>query len=160
VAADLRGQLETLAGPGAAGEAVDDTLFVSMTDARVTAHTGAPLLFAPVVPATPPTDDGRAMATVRWAASHRTAGRFSEALEEYGRLAAFGDDAWLFGDPAALQGALARIRLLIELNRQEEAAVEAVALRKDLRGGRWRVDRTGFEAAWIKVNEACADNEL
>ena len=157
VAADLRQQLDALAREDATARAADQTLFLSTTDRGVIRHTGTPLLFAHAaavgLPANQEQSTPAALALLRTAQRHRAAGRSAEALEAYGALA--GDTHGLiFGLPAPLQGALARVRLLTDLQRWEEAALEAKSFRPNLIEGRWTIDRTSFQTAWRDLDLA------
>lgn len=157
VASDLRQHLDALVRTDATAPAAGQTLFLSITDRAVLRHSGAPLLFAPATAASLPANADhstpKAAELLRTAQRHRAAGRVAEALEAYGGLA---DDehGYLFGLPAPLQGALARVRLLTDLSRWEDAALEANRLRPDLIAGRWTIDRTSFQAAWRDLDLA------
>ena len=157
VAADLRQQLDALARADATTRAADQALFLSLSDRGVLRHSGAPLLFAPAeatdLPANAEQSTPNAAALLRTAQNHRAAGRTAEALQAYGALA--GDThGFIFGLPAALQGALARVRLLTDLERWEDAALEARMFRPNLIEGRWTIDRTSFQAAWRDLDLA------
>lgn len=167
VAADLRRYLNDLVDRDAATVG-QDTLRVTLTASGVTAREGAPLLFVPQAPlATEDEHDARAIALVRSAGAHRAAGRWQEALDAYARLAAE-DEAQVFGAPASLEGALARLRLFGDLKRRDEASIaarvdraelevrEGAALRANLRRGRWAIDRVSFANAWQHANDAGA----
>ena len=86
----------------------------------------------------------RAGALLRLARTLRRSGRQGEALAVYEQMAAMGA-APVGAGPAELVARRARSEVLIALGRRDEADAETAALLADLRGGRWRLDRTTFE---------------
>ncbi|MDQ1474560.1 MAG: two-component system, OmpR family, phosphate regulon sensor histidine kinase PhoR [Bryobacterales bacterium] len=81
----------------------------------------------------------RAEALLRAARNERKAGQAHAALATYARLAAIGATS-LNGEPAELVARHARLSLLPEAAREQEAA----ALWRDLDAGRWPLSRTSF----------------
>lgn len=92
----------------------------------------------------------RAGALVRQARVLRRTGRGDVALRIYESLKAM-DDVSVFDAPVSLWAALARIRELDARKDHDARDREAEAVRMDLAGGRWRVDRATFENAWLQV---------
>jgi signal transduction histidine kinase len=88
----------------------------------------------------------RAGALLRLGRTQRKAGggQLEQALDTYARLARL-DSLSVEGRPAALVAGHARIELLQQLSRPDEALVEARALLNSLFEGRWRLARGGFE---------------
>ena len=86
----------------------------------------------------------RAGALLRLARTLRNAGRQDEALAAYEQMALLGA-APVGSGPAALVARRAHSELLLALGRKHEAEVETTALLADLRGGRWKLDRSTFE---------------
>ena len=86
----------------------------------------------------------RAGALLRLARTLRTSGRQDEALAVYEQMALLGT-APVSAGPAELVARRARSELLLALGRRDEAETEATALLADLRGRRWRLDRSTFE---------------
>ena len=86
----------------------------------------------------------RAGALLRLARTLKTSGRQGEALAVYEQMALLGT-APVGAGPAELVARRAHGELLLALGRRDEATVEMAALLKDLRSGRWRLDRTTFE---------------
>jgi signal transduction histidine kinase len=86
----------------------------------------------------------RAGALLRLARTLRNSGRQNEALAAYEQMALLGA-APVGAGPAALVARRAHSELLLALGRRHEADVETTALLADLRGGRWRLDRSTFE---------------
>jgi signal transduction histidine kinase len=86
----------------------------------------------------------RAGGLLRLARTLRNSGRQDEALAAYEQMALLGT-APVGAGPAELVARRARSELLLALGRRDEAQVETAALLADLRGGRWRLDRSTFE---------------
>ena len=86
----------------------------------------------------------RAGALLRLARTLRSAGRPDEALAAYEQMALLGA-APVGAGPAALVARRAHSELLLALGRKNQAEVETTALLADLRGGRWKLDRSTFE---------------
>jgi signal transduction histidine kinase len=86
----------------------------------------------------------RAGALLRLARVHRHAGRPDAAIDAYRRLEGLGE-IQIIGAPAALQARRARIAVLEDAGRRDDAAREAAGLRADLLGGRWMLDRPAWE---------------
>ncbi len=93
----------------------------------------------------------RAGALVRLARVLRNSGKPDQALDAYAAMSDM-DDVGVFGDPASLVAAQARIRTLEAAGRAELAEAERGRLRADLAGGRWPVDRLTFENALTEEN--------
>lgn len=85
----------------------------------------------------------RAGAQLRLARNLRKAGRADAALEVYGLLGKMTTVA-LSGVPVDLVARRARCALLEELRRSEQLRQEAQSLYRDLRTGRWRLDRESY----------------
>jgi signal transduction histidine kinase len=86
----------------------------------------------------------RAGALLRLARTLRASGRQEEALAAYEQLGRTGAVPVGTG-PAELVARRARSEVLFDLGRRDEAEAEAAALLADLRGGRFKVDRSTFE---------------
>ncbi len=86
----------------------------------------------------------RAGALLRMARTMRRSGRAAEALPVYRALAKMRDVA-VAGTPADLAARAALCRVLSDLGRREELRAEALALARDLDGGRWPVERGAYE---------------
>jgi signal transduction histidine kinase len=86
----------------------------------------------------------RAGALLRLARALRASGRQAEALPVYEQLAVMGAIPVGAG-PAELVARRARSEILRALGRPEEADAETAAILADLRGARWRLDRSTFE---------------
>jgi len=86
----------------------------------------------------------RAGALLRLARTLRNSGRQDEALAAYEQMALLGA-APVGAGPAALVARRAHSELLLALGRGDEADVETTTLLADLRGGRWKLDRSTFE---------------
>jgi signal transduction histidine kinase len=86
----------------------------------------------------------RAGALLRLARTLRTSGRQDEALAVYDQMVLMGSVPVGAG-PAELVARRARSEILLALGRRDEADAETTALMADLRGGRWRLDRSTFE---------------
>ena len=157
VVADLRQNLDALSRGETASIEAAGGLLLSFSDREAPRHAGAPVLFAPGGaadrPPHVPQSTETALAVLRVAQGHRASGRVEQALEAYGRLSAKAE-GYLFGLPAPLQGALARVRLLTDVQQWERAAAEAGAVRAELMRGRWTIDRTSFQAAWRDLDLA------
>jgi signal transduction histidine kinase len=82
----------------------------------------------------------RGGALMRLARVERQAGQPDRALASYGRLSQLRSVS-VSGAPAALVGRHARLALLRELGRSEEAEREAASLAADLRAGTWALSR-------------------
>jgi signal transduction histidine kinase len=93
----------------------------------------------------------RAGALVRLARVQRNSGNTDRALDAYAAMDQM-DDVAVFGDPASLVAAQARIRTLAAAGRTKEAENERASLRADLLAGRWAVDRVTFETALTEEN--------
>lgn len=168
VIADLRRYLDGLIGAQPA-DLGDHTLRVTVDSTNRVTHAGTSLLFVPesLAPGTG-LNDATALRLVRSAGVHRAAGRWAEALEGYAQLLPL-KESTVFGEPAPLAGALARIRLLQLMlqseapepqrlvKRREALIQEGRALRADLRRGRWGISRPSFEVAWQLANEALSE---
>ena len=105
----------------------------------------------------------RAGAQLRLARNLRKAGRIEAALETYAELAEnTGQGISFSGVPADLVARRARCSLLEELGRREPLRQEAQRIRDDLRGRRWRLERSSYlyyseqAARWLD-NTAGAD---
>lgn len=85
----------------------------------------------------------RAAAHLRIARNRRKAGQPELALEDYRRLTQCAAAA-IEGVPADLVARRARIALLSQLHRDNEAQGEAASLADDLKGGRWQLTRAAF----------------
>jgi len=85
----------------------------------------------------------RAGALLRLARVERKAGYPARALETYARLARE-DSVTVSGAPASLVARHARLGLLQELARSDEADTEAAALAEDLRAGTWALTRATY----------------
>jgi pentatricopeptide repeat protein len=85
----------------------------------------------------------RAGALMRLARVLRKTGRPEEAYRVYGEMIRCGNAA-AEGVPADLVGRRARIGLLRELGRGDEAGRDSAALQADLQAGRWRLDRATY----------------
>lgn len=98
----------------------------------------------------------KAGAQFRLARILRKAGRFDAALEVYGTLGKV-TGAGLSGAPLDLVARRARCTLLEDLKRPEQLRHEAESLYRDLRAGRWRLDRASFLyykgeiARWLEI---------
>jgi signal transduction histidine kinase len=98
--------------------------------------------------------DVRAGALVRLARAQRRLGRTDEALSTYD-TAAMSNGGSVNGDPVDLFARWARIELLSALNRRDAAQAAAISLARDLRNGRWALERaayfsySGALAPWI-----------
>ena len=98
----------------------------------------------------------RAGARLRLARNLRKAGRLAAALEVYSGLAQENGVA-VFGIPADLVGRHARCVVLVESGRSTELLREAVGLLRDLREGRWQLQRGAYlhyvdeVAQWLGV---------
>ena len=86
----------------------------------------------------------RAGALLRLARTLKSSGRQGEALAVYERMALLGT-APVGAGPAELVARRAHSEILLALGRRGEADAETAALLADLRGGRWRLDRSTFE---------------
>jgi len=93
----------------------------------------------------------RAGALVRFARVLRNSGKLDQALDTYAAMSEM-DDVTVFGDPASLVAAQARIRTLAASRRATEAENERTRLRADLLAGRWVVDRVTFDTALTEEN--------
>jgi signal transduction histidine kinase len=96
-------------------------------------------------------NDVRAGSLVRLARSLARAGRHDEALSTYLKAAELAE-ARVNGDPADLFSRWARIYLLERLNRKDEMLREGQNLRRDLEGGRWRLDRVTYGAYVMELD--------
>lgn len=86
----------------------------------------------------------RAEALLGLARTLRASGRQDEALAAYDEMARAGAVPLAAG-PAELVARRARSEVLLDLGSRNEADAEAAALLADLRGGRFKVDRSTFE---------------
>jgi len=93
----------------------------------------------------------RAGALLRLARVYRKAGRRQEALEAYQALARI-PSVSIEGTPADLLARRARCAVLEDLGRSAELRQEAGALQRDLRNGRWRLDRPTYVHAAEQVS--------
>jgi signal transduction histidine kinase len=94
----------------------------------------------------------RAGTQVRLARNLRKAERPLEALDIYSELAT-NDVAGINGIPAGAVAQRARCALLAELNRTAELQREAESLERDLRAGRWHLDRDQYDYLLDEVRQ-------
>ncbi len=104
----------------------------------------------PAAPVLSAGDDTRAVSLITRARDLNVAGRTDEALGVWAEMTDM-DQVRVFGWPASLQAALARVRALDARGRTEERDREAASIRRDLRRGRWLLDAVTREAAWAWV---------
>jgi hypothetical protein len=98
----------------------------------------------------------RAGALIRLARVHRRAGRIDRALQAYRDLAEL-RDVTIRRTPVDLVARRMTCEILEAAGRKADLARETEALRRDLGGGRWRLDRAAWELAAADVAKWTAE---